>query len=89
MFRLIEFNRYFYVLTAIAIVGGIALFVPEAIALEGVALDPWFPTGYVGDILAWLLLVVDIFIVGFIVYHLGFKRYVQHQRVNREMSSTS
>ena len=85
---MIEFNRYFYALTAIAVVGGIALFVPEAIATQGVALDPWFPNGYVGDILAWVVLFVDMLIVGFTVYHLGFKRYVQHQRVNREKVGT-
>ncbi len=71
-----RFNRYFYVLTLIAIVGGIALFVPEAIALEAYALDPWFPTGYLGDIFAWCLLVVDVLIFGGIAYGIGFKRFL-------------
>jgi hypothetical protein len=77
MTRIAKFNRYFYALVLMAIVGGISLFVPEALALQAVALDSWFPTGYVGDVLAWALLFVDICIIGFIGYRLGFKRYVQ------------
>jgi hypothetical protein len=69
-----KFNRYVYVLALIAIVGGIALFIPEALITQPVALE--LPAGYVGDILAWALLLFDMWIVGLIAYELGFKRYV-------------
>jgi hypothetical protein len=81
---MIKLNKYFCVLTLIAIVGGIALFVPEALALQAVALDPWFPNGYLGDIFAWGLLVVDALIVGYIAYGIGFKRHLH--TINREES---
>jgi hypothetical protein len=84
-----RFNKHFYALASIAIVGGIALFIPEALALQALALDPWFPTGYVGDVLAWLLLVVDVLIVGFLLYHLAFRRYVQSWRVDTQKTRTN
>ncbi len=74
---MIRFNNYLGVLVLVAIVGGIALFVPEALALRTVALDPWFPTGYVGDVLVWLLLVVDFLAVGYTAYRLGSKLQLQ------------
>jgi hypothetical protein len=70
-----RFNRRVYVLVLIAIVGGIVLFIPEALILQPVALE--LPAGYVGDILAWALLLVDMCVVGFVAYVFAFKRYVQ------------
>jgi hypothetical protein len=80
MIRFTKFNKYIYVLALIAIVGGIALFIVEALMLQPVAIG--LPGGYVGDIWAWALLIVDMWIVGYVAYRLGFKRYVLRPKVN-------
>ena len=83
-----RFGKYFGILMLIAIVGGFVLFSIEAISLETVALQPWFPKGLVGDTFAWLLLAFDVFVVGFVAYRLGLVlQFQQHQRAEDKSST--